>query len=68
MKPKNGNENTELETVELDGEQLDRIAGGNRIDTCPSCGGQVKRFDWGLEFCMCCGALLSDPNGEKAPR
>ena len=62
MEPEKKNENSELEAIELDEKQLDRIAGGNAPDICTSCGADyIKTFPSGLSICVNCGALYSWP-------
>ena len=55
-------EDTEPEVVELSDEQLEKIAGGQTLGLCYTCGEPIKRFPNGLEICLSCGALYRYPD------
>ena len=61
MNPEKQNEASNPETAEvaegaeLKDEQLDQIAGGNRVETCDICGGPMRYYSPSFIMCLGCG-------------
>ena len=61
MNPEKQNEASNPETAEVDegaelkDEQLDQIAGGNRVETCDICGGPMRYYSPSFIMCQRCG-------------
>ena len=61
MNPEKQNEASNPETAEVDegaelkNEQLDQIAGGNRVETCDICGGPMRYYSPSFIMCLSCG-------------
>jgi hypothetical protein len=61
MNPEKQSEASNPETAEVDegaelkDEQLDQIAGGNRVETCDICGGPMRYYSPSFIMCQSCG-------------